>query len=98
MGSLVFKSGSENLPKQEAETFFDFKVKDIEGKLIDFNKYRGKKAILVVNVACKWGLTSSNYKILTSMHNELAVKGFELLAFPCNQFFNQESGSHAEIL
>lgn len=32
------------------------------------------------------------------MHNELRNKGFELLAFPCNQFFNQESGSHEEIL
>ena len=32
------------------------------------------------------------------MHNELACKGFELLAFPCNQFFNQESGTNAEIL
>jgi hypothetical protein len=24
---------------------------------------------LIVNVACKWGLTSSNYKLLTKMHN-----------------------------
>jgi glutathione peroxidase len=32
------------------------------------------------------------------MHNELGPKGFELLAFPCNQFFNQESGTPAEII
>lgn len=32
------------------------------------------------------------------MHNELKERGFELLAFPCNQFFSQESGSHEEIL
>lgn len=69
MGALVKKSGSENLQTKEAENFFDFKVKDIEGRLVDFNKYKGKKAILVVNVACKWGLTSSNYKILTKMHD-----------------------------
>jgi glutathione peroxidase-family protein len=36
---------------------------------VDFKKYKGKKAILVVNVACKWGLTSSNYKNLTNMYN-----------------------------
>ena len=98
MGALVHKSGSENLQNREPETFFDFKVKDIEGRVVDFSQYKGKKAILVVNVACKWGLTSSNYKHLTNMHNELACKGFELLAFPCNQFFNQESGTPGEIL
>lgn len=32
------------------------------------------------------------------MHNQLGEKGFELLAFPCNQFFSQESGTHEEIL
>ena len=32
------------------------------------------------------------------MHEELADKGFQLLAFPCNQFFSQENGTHAEIL
>ena len=31
------------------------------------------------------------------MHNELSSKGFEILAFPCNQFFSQESGSEADI-
>lgn len=62
--------------------------------MIDFSIYKGKKAILVVNVACKWGLTSSNYKRLTEMYNELEKQGFEILAFPCNQFFKQENGSH----
>jgi glutathione peroxidase len=70
-------------------SFFDFKIKDIQGNLVDFAKYKGLKAILVVNVACQCGLTSSNYKLLTQMHNELKDKGFELLAFPCNQFFSQ---------
>ena len=35
---------------------------------------------------------------MTEMHNELSEKGFEILAFPCNQFFKQENGSHEEIL
>jgi glutathione peroxidase len=48
---------------------------------------------MVVNVACKWGLTSSNYQQMVQMYDELNSKGFELLAFPCNQFFGQESGS-----
>lgn len=31
------------------------------------------------------------------MYNELSGKGFELLAFPCNQFLNQENGTNADI-
>ena len=69
MGALVQKSGSEHMKKEESASFFDFKVKDIEGNLVNFRQFKGKKAILVVNVACKWGLTSSNYKVLTNMHN-----------------------------
>ena len=51
--ALIHKSGSETLQNQEVESFFDFKVKNIQGNVINFNMYRGKKAILVVNVACK---------------------------------------------
>jgi hypothetical protein len=51
--ALVNKTGSESMKKDEPTSFFDFKVKDIEGNLVNFNIFRGKKAILVVNVACK---------------------------------------------
>ena len=51
--ATIHKGGTESLAKEEASSFFDFKVKDIEGNLINFNSYKGKKAILVVNVACK---------------------------------------------
>ncbi len=42
--------------------FFDFTFKDIDGNMVNFNTYKGKKAIIVVNVASKWGLTDKNYK------------------------------------
>lgn len=51
--ALVYKSGQETLQGEDPKSFFDFRIKDIYGKLIDFNVYKGKKAILVVNVACK---------------------------------------------
>lgn len=35
---------------------------------------------------------------MVNMYEELQGKGFEILAFPCNQFFGQESGSQEEIL
>ena len=57
MGSLVskavFKSGSETLSKDIPKSFFDFKMKDISGDVVAFEKFRGKKVIMVVNVACK---------------------------------------------
>lgn len=51
---IVFKSGEDNLGKQGVpNSFFDFKIKDINGKVIDFSEFKKRKAILVVNVACK---------------------------------------------
>jgi len=51
---VIHKNGSERLTNDGVpESFFDFKIKDIEGKVVDFAKYKGLKAILVVNVACK---------------------------------------------
>jgi hypothetical protein len=52
MGALVFKSGSEKL-EGVPKSFFELQAKDIRGKAIPFSEYRGRKAILVVNVACK---------------------------------------------
>ena len=59
---------------------------------------RGKKAILVVNVASKWGLTDSNYKQLVQIYDELSKSGLEIVAFPSNQFGNQEPGTSKEII
>ena len=50
-----------------------------------------------MNVATKWGLTKKNYEQMVLLHNELADKGFEICAFPCNQFGGQEPGTPQEI-
>jgi len=42
-------------------------------------------------------LTDSNYKELVSLREKLAPRGFEVLAFPSNQFGGQEPGSPSEI-
>ena len=52
MGSVFFKKGKEKL-NPVAKSFFDFKVRDIIGKEIDFATFKDRKAIMVVNVACK---------------------------------------------
>ena len=67
------------------KTFFDFSEIDINADPIDFSSLKGKKAILVVNVASQWGLTDSNYKALVQMKSQLADQ-IEIIAYPCNQF------------
>lgn len=58
------------------------------------------KVVLIVNTASKCGFTPQ-YKGLETLYKELNAKygegKFEILAFPCNQFFKQEPGSNAEI-
>lgn len=80
-----------------ANNLFDFKVYDASDELISLSKYANAKAILVVNVASNCGFTYTNYLELTEMYNRLHDKGLEILAFPCNQFGEQEPGSNEEI-
>merc|ERR1711965_285436 len=41
--------------------------------------------------------TDKNYKQLVQMHEKYAAQGFEIIAFPCNQFGGQEPGTAQEI-
>ncbi|KAJ8751736.1 hypothetical protein K2173_025911 [Erythroxylum novogranatense] len=78
------------------KTIYDFTVKDIDGKDTPLNKFKGK-VLLIVNVASRCGLTSSNYSELSQLYEKYKTQGFEILAFPCNQFGGQEPGSNTEI-
>ncbi len=44
---------------------------------------------IVVNVACKCGLTSDNYAQLQELYAKYKKDGLKILAFPCNQFGGQ---------
>jgi glutathione peroxidase len=57
--------------------------------------YAGK-VLLVVNVASHCGFTSQ-YKELQALYTEFAQQGFEILAFPCDQFGGQEPGTPEQI-
>ena len=74
---------------------YDFTVKDIHGKSVKLDKYKGKP-LLIVNTASKCGFTPQ-YKGLEALYEKLHGKGLEILGFPCNQFGEQEPGSEAEI-
>ncbi|KMS97897.1 hypothetical protein BVRB_5g123260 [Beta vulgaris subsp. vulgaris] len=81
----------------QSKSVYDFVVKDARGNDVDLSTYKGK-VLLIVNVASQCGLTNSNYPELTALYGKYKDKGFEVLAFPCNQFGNQEPGSNEEIV
>ncbi|MGE5435709.1 MAG: glutathione peroxidase, partial [Syntrophothermus sp.] len=70
-------------------------VKDIDGNDVNLSDYKGK-VLLIVNVASKCGYTPQ-YKGLESLYEKYKDKGFEILAFPCNDFGGQEPGTNEEI-
>lgn len=70
-------------------------VKDIIGKEVKLSDYKGK-VLLIVNVASYCGFTKQ-YSGLEEIYKKYKEKGFEILAFPCNQFGEQEPGSNEEI-
>jgi glutathione peroxidase len=76
-------------------TLYDFSVKDIHGKSVGLDLYKGK-VLLIVNTASKCGFTPQ-YKGLEALYEKLQARGLEVLGFPCNQFGTQEPGSETEI-
>jgi len=72
-----------------------FIVEDIDGKEVKLSDYNGK-VLLIVNVASYCGFTKQ-YSGLEEIYKKYKDKGFEILAFPCNQFGNQEPGTNEEI-
>ena len=72
-----------------ADTVYQFTVKDIDGKDVCLERYRGL-VLCIVNVASKWGKTDVNYTGMV----QLAAKypQLRILLFPCNQFGGQEPG------
>ncbi|MEC7822552.1 MAG: glutathione peroxidase [Candidatus Neomarinimicrobiota bacterium] len=77
-----------------SSNFYDLKAVSIDGQEISFEKFRGKK-VLIVNVASKCGYTYQ-YEGLQKLH-ELYGDKVSVLGFPANDFLFQESGSNEEI-
>ena len=74
---------------------YDFKVKDQKGNEISLDSFKGK-VLLIVNTATGCGFTPQ-YKGLEELYEKYKDQGFEILDFPCNQFFHQAPGSDEEI-
>lgn len=79
-----------------SDTIYNFSAKAINGQEINLGDYKDR-VLLIVNTASKCGFTPQ-YKDLEDLYLEFKDKGFEVLAFPCNQFGSQEPGDSTEIL
>ncbi|KAF9565356.1 glutathione peroxidase-like protein [Agrocybe pediades] len=75
--------------------FYSLKTDLPNGKTFDFAALKGK-VVLIVNVASKCGYTAQ-YKGLQALYAKYKDQGFEILAFPCNQFGGQEPEDDAGI-
>lgn len=73
----------------------DFPIVLSNGQALSSDDIQGK-VILVVNVASKCGFTPQ-YQGLEELYQRYHEQGFIVLAFPCNQFSQQEPGSDQEI-
>lgn len=77
------------------KTIYQFKVRDIQGNIFDFEKLKGKK-IMIVNTASKCGLTSQ-YRGLQKLYDQYKDSGFVIVGFPANDFLWQEPGTNKQI-
>ncbi len=79
----------------QTQSLYDFKVTTIDGKEFDLSELKGKK-VLVVNVASKCGLTPQ-YEGLQALYDKYGDDDFTIVAFPANNFGEQEPGTENEI-
>lgn len=76
-------------------SIYDHQLNALDGSPLDLHDFEDK-AVLVVNVASKCGLTPQ-YAGLEKIHEAYADRGFTVLGVPCNQFLGQEPGTSEEI-
>lgn len=68
--------------------FYQLSAKKPNGDTVSFESFRGS-VVLVVNTASKCGFTPQ-YEGLQKLYDTYKDRGLVILAFPCNQFGNQE--------
>ncbi len=74
---------------------YQFSLPAISGQPLPLAEFKNK-AVLLVNVASKCGLTPQ-YEGLEALYRRYQQQGLMVLGLPCNQFAGQEPGTEAEI-
>jgi glutathione peroxidase len=80
---------------KELDAMWNAPIKTLQGKDAKLSDYKGK-ALMLVNVASKCGLTPQ-YSTLEAIQKKYAAQGFTVIGFPCNQFGGQEPGTAHDI-
>ncbi len=78
-----------------SEKIYSFSVQTIDQQTVKLDTYQGK-VLLIVNTASKCGFTLQ-YEELQQLQTKYGADNFTVLAFPCNQFGNQEPQNNVEI-
>ena len=93
--SIPWAMVSAQSASKKPVSVLDFTMKDIDGKDVPLAKFQGK-VLLIVNTASQCGHTPQ-YKGLQEIYQKYKDQGFEVLAFPANQFGCQEPGTDEQI-
>lgn len=75
--------------------FYQLSATTLQGQPYEFGDLKNK-VVLIVNTASECGFTGQ-YEGLQALHDKYAEQGLVVLAFPCNQFGEQEPGGATQI-
>jgi len=78
------------------QSIYDFQVQTLQGKYEDLKQYKGQ-VLLVINVATFCAYTQQ-YTDFNGIIESNQARGFNIVAFPCNQFYLQEPAENHEIM
>lgn len=95
-GFLTGKNTISTMGIQDGINITEITVNDMNGNEVKLSDYNGK-VLLIVNVASKCGYTKQ-YAGLQALYEKYKDQGFEILAFPCNDFGGQEPGTNEDIV
>ncbi|MBW7997780.1 MAG: glutathione peroxidase [Candidatus Glassbacteria bacterium] len=90
----AFAQGSDSKPAAKNSPLL-YTMESIDGQKVELASYKGR-VILLINTASKCGLTLQ-YGPLQAIYSMYKDKGFEVLAFPANNFGAQEPGTDEQI-
>jgi len=94
---LFAQENITNIQKENSsmDSINDITVLDMNNKQVKLSDYHGK-VLMIVNVASECGYTKQ-YAGLQEVYEKYNSQGFEILAFPCNDFGGQEPGTNEQI-
>ena len=78
-----------------ATSLYQLTAENNKNETIALERYKDK-VLLIVNTASDCGFTPQ-YQGLQELYEKHQAQGLEILAFPCNQFKQQESGDNEQI-